>query len=142
LSTVGLIFAALAWLSIYALYWINLICGAVTLICVFVLLPSLIFKRSRRLAAVGFVYASFVFGFNCWLYSFAVVREGPGLFWLIIGFIMAGIGVFPIAIVSSAVQRDWLTLWLLIRAFGFMAIARFVGWITFRWLDRESQQLS
>ena len=126
------VFPIVTWFSLHAWYWVNLIAYGAALICVIVLLPLLMFRKSRRYAATGFIYASFLFGLDCWLYSFVVTLEILGPFWLVVGFLLAGIGVFPMALIGCALHRAWSTFWVLLRPFAFMAIAGIIGRVTLK----------
>ena len=121
------VFPIVTWFSLHEWYWVNLIAYGAALICVIVLLPLLVFRRSRRYAATGFICAAFLFGLDCLLYSFVVTLEILGPFWLVIGFLMGGIGVFPMALIGCALHRAWPTFWILLRPFAFMAVAGIIG---------------
>jgi len=133
LVVIAAVFPIVTWLSLHAWYWVNLIAYGAVLICVIVLLPLLIFSRkSRRYAATGFIYASLLFGLDCWLYSFVVTLETLGPFWLVVGFLVAGIGVFPMALIGCVLHRAWPTFWILLRPFAFMAVAGIIGRVAFQ----------
>lgn len=82
--------------------------GSVALsICVFILLPMMIFKKTRAVSGTGFIISSYVFGFGLWFFSSAITILFAGIWWLVIGIIFAGIGVVPIAIIACIIKGQW-----------------------------------
>jgi hypothetical protein len=76
-------------------------------LCIFVFLPMIFIKRTRGWGAVGFVYSSFGWGLYLWLTAFLYTYGNFGLFWLIVGLVLGGIGVVPIAFIGSLIHADW-----------------------------------
>jgi len=81
------------WLLPYA--WIAL--GVIILI----LLPLAIFKRTRRFSGTIIFYASYLFGLTTWFLGAAITLSTWGWLALIIGLLLAGVGVVPIGILAS-----------------------------------------
>jgi len=65
---IGLIVAGIVWLSTKALPWLLIASRYAFDICLFVLAPLSIFRKTRPWAGVGFAYASFVFGAMLFMY--------------------------------------------------------------------------
>lgn len=76
-------------------------------ISLFVLLPLGIFKKSRIVSIYGLYIASFIFGASVWVFSFLVTYFYWGLFWVVIGLFIAGIGVIPLGLIASLLHGDW-----------------------------------
>jgi hypothetical protein len=87
--------------------WIGLADSVALALCVFVFLPMIFIKRARGWGGLGFFYSSFGWGLYLWLTAFLYTYANFGLFWLLLGLLLAGIGVIPIAIIGSFIHRDW-----------------------------------
>jgi len=96
-------------------------------VCLVVLLPMLVSRRLRVYGAVGLVYASYVFGFGCWVYSVEVAYKTLGLFWTLFGLGCFGVGVLPVALLGAIIQSRWDGVLNLIAAVALIAIPRLVG---------------
>lgn len=77
------------------------------LICVFIVLPLSLFRKTRVLAGGCFVYASLLFGVFVWVYSCLIVADLWGYPGLIVGLLLAGVGVLPLALIASAIHGEW-----------------------------------
>lgn len=76
-------------------------------VAVLILLPLALIPPSRMLSAIGFLIVSFVFGAILWLWAMAYTYSAWGLFGLIIGLFLGGIGVVPVAMVAALFHGDW-----------------------------------
>jgi hypothetical protein len=77
------------------------------LLC-FTLLPVLaIFRRTRAASAVGYYLASVVFGLMLWVISAMIVASYWGTWAVILGTLVAGIGVLPMALVIIVWNHLW-----------------------------------
>jgi len=99
-----------AELSVWALEWAPAVFGIAFSICLLLLLPLAIIPATRGLSGNGFYLASYVFGVILWILSMAFVYIEWGLFPVIIGLILGGIGVVPIAILASIFEGQWAVL--------------------------------
>jgi hypothetical protein len=122
-----------AELSLWALEWAPSIFGAILLICIVILLPLAIIPASRGFAGNGFYVASYIFGIILWVLAMAFVYIEWGLFAVIIGLVLAGVGVVPIAILATIVEGQWgvlanlamlLALTYGLRVFGFWLVEK------------------
>lgn len=86
-------------------------------VCLLVLPILAIFKRTRKLAGSGFLISSWVFGGGLWILSALVVYLYWGGIAVFIGIFIAGIGVFPMALIIVAWEHLWELIW------------PFAGWI-------------
>jgi hypothetical protein len=103
---------------------------AVLWVCLLVLL---LFPRLRLRIAHIFVYTSYVTGLYCWFYCVVIVYRTLGLFWLIFGVLMLGVGVFPVAVVGETRHGLWSELPQLFIAIAMVLVPRFGGiWIASR----------
>jgi len=85
---------------------------------VFVLLPMCFFKRSRGFAGLGMIVASYIFGVTTWFLGAAITFGAYGWFGLIIGLLLFGIGVVPLAIIGAIfkLQTGIIAVWLIVMA--------------------------
>jgi hypothetical protein len=66
-----------------------------------------IFRSTRRTAGYGYVAASFVFGLSLWIMCFLTVFDSWGLGAALVGALMIGVGVFPMALAALAWASQW-----------------------------------
>lgn len=88
-------FAVAAYTVLLPLAWIALA------IAVLVLLPMAAFPRTRAAAGNGLALMSLVFGATTWLLGAAVTFASFGWIGLIVGLVIFGIGVVPLAILAA-----------------------------------------
>ncbi len=105
--TFGMLYG-LPWISIKIYPSTNKLSG----ICFFIVLFTLPFafiKKLRRFVGTLVFVSSYVFGLNLWLFSTLITYSLWGVFGLLIGLIIFGVGVVPIAFLSSAFKGLWST---------------------------------
>ncbi len=73
-------------------------------IVVLVLLPMAIFKATRPAAGTGIFFSSYLFGLTTWFLGAAVTFVTWGWVGLIIGLLLAGVGVVPIGILAAFIS--------------------------------------
>jgi hypothetical protein len=66
LFLIALFLRGMVWISNKAMPWLVIATGITILIVIFVLLPMCLFRKTRGLAGVGCVYASYIFGVGLW----------------------------------------------------------------------------
>lgn len=76
--------------------------GLVVLIVI--LLPLAVFRKTRSFAGKGVVFFSFVIGVTTWLLGTAITFIAWGWPAVIIGILLGGVGVVPIAILASFIK--------------------------------------
>jgi hypothetical protein len=76
-------------------------------IAVLVLLPMSFFHNTRFQAAAGFLIASYILGFELWLFGFLFTYWLWGVVGVVIGVLLLGIGVIPLAIIALLLHGDW-----------------------------------
>lgn len=96
-----------AWLADKVYPWLILLFALALGISIFILLPLAIFHRTRGFAGLGLYVASFVFGITLWVWCLLTVYTLWGGFAVVIGILMAGVGVVPLAIIAAAIKGLW-----------------------------------
>lgn len=81
--------------SLYA--FMQPIFGLAFLIVLFVLIPLGFIRKTRGFAATALLIVSYIFGATVWLFSVGIAFALLGWFWLIVGLLLAGVGVVAVA---------------------------------------------
>jgi hypothetical protein len=117
-------------------FWINL------LIAFFILGPLSLIPPARFIAAIGFVIASFVFGAMMWFCGLGVTYEAWGVVGVIIGLMIAGVGIVPVGMLAVLLQGEWQALIafviLILLTFGLRAL----GFWLAKKVDERTARLS
>jgi hypothetical protein len=77
------------------------------LFSLFVLGPLSLFRRTRGFAAKLLMPLSYLFGLTTWLLGFLMTYALWGVFAVVAGLFMFGLGVVPIAMLATAVNGMW-----------------------------------
>lgn len=72
------------------------------------LLPLSVFRRVRVFAGSTIWFSSYVFGLIAWMFSFVITYGLWGLFGVLVGMMLAGVGVVPLAMIAAALNGYWL----------------------------------
>jgi hypothetical protein len=88
---------------------------------IFILLPLAVPKATRGFSSVSIFIASYVFGATLWMEGFPFTLSIWGTTAVIIGLLILGVGVVPIAMLATLVKGMWGSLFQLIA----LAIATF-----------------
>lgn len=108
---VTLFLRGVVWASEKALPWL-LNAGSIAFdVCVLGLLPLCIFRRTRPWAGFGFYLASFLFGIALFAFSCLVVVTIWGYGGLIVGLVLGGVGVVPVAFFAALFHAEWSPFW-------------------------------
>lgn len=78
-------------------------------------LVGILARRLRGICGSVMFVASFVFGIDLWIWSLVSVLHCWGRIAAVIGILLAGVGVVPMALVATLFSRAWST-------FGFLAL--------------------
>lgn len=97
-------FSIKAYTMLLPLAWIGIF------VTVLILLPMSLFKRTRASAGKGMYHVSWLLGATTWFLGAAVTFATWGWLALIIGLLLAGIGVVPIAILAAFISLKSLSL--------------------------------
>lgn len=104
----ALLLRGMVWVSEKALPWLTTGSEIALGICVFVLLPLCIFRKTRPWAGMGFYLSSYLFGACLWAFSCIVVINIWGYGALAVGLLLAGVGVVPVAFLATLIHAEWL----------------------------------
>lgn len=98
---------SMVWASEKVLPWL-LDAGRIAFdICIVIILPLCIFRKTRPWAGVGLYIASYLFGTILFAFACIVVVQIWGYFGLIVGLIIAGVGVVPVAFLATLFHAAW-----------------------------------
>lgn len=91
-------------------------------------LPLLLFKKTRGAGGLILYISSYLFGLEVWLYSFLVTYAIWGGGAVLIGLLLGGVGVYPIALLASLFHGEWSLISNLIFGFVLAIGSRWVGY--------------
>ncbi len=87
------------------------------------------FRPTRKIAGIGLVVSSLVFGITLWANSAVVTFAQWNWIGLVIGLVLFGVGVVPMSFLASGLSAQWSTFaflaWLLVLTFGTRALGRY-----------------
>jgi hypothetical protein len=116
---------------------------------ILIVLPLLLFRKSRPIAIQFLLYSSYFTGLVCWWYSVVICYSVLGTFWLIFGLVLSGIGVVPITLIGIFFKSFWnQQLWEVFGNLVFLmalviaqrGLAAFIVYRAARRLEREAEQ--
>jgi hypothetical protein len=113
---VGLIFICVmfvkggVWLGARAYPWLLLVATLAFWVTILIFLPLAIFRRTRGFAGASTYAASYVFGLTLWVWALLLSYTLWGIGGIVVGLILGGIGVVPIAMLASLFNGLWSTL--------------------------------
>jgi hypothetical protein len=100
------------------------------------------FRKLRPFVARALMYSSFYMGFSCWWYSFIVLYQMAGGWFILIGILILGIGIVPLAFLAAVLHGYWSTFWNLVLAVAFFFVPRLIViFISHREAKREEQEM-
>ena len=99
----------LAEFSVWALNWIPDVFWVALVLCI-AMVPIAVIPATRAIASVTYGLASFVFLAGLWLYSLAFTYTEWGMIGVVIGVVVAGIGVVFTAILAALFSASWAVL--------------------------------
>ena len=97
----------LVWVSEHVIEYLMPLVVIAIMICLFILLPLAIFRKTRAASATGFFVASCLFGITTWILGFLTTLQYWGGFGVAIGLVLGIIGIVPLGIIASAFHSDW-----------------------------------
>jgi hypothetical protein len=113
--------------------------GAISFLALILIgLPLSIFKKCRGACALVFVYWSYLCGLCLWMTSLLLTINLWGYIAAIIGLFLAGVGVFPIAVLACLFKGEWSLFFQLILQFVILIAARFYGFYLASKADEEA----
>ena len=124
---IAFFFRGAAWVSERVLPILSAI-GAITFIpLILIVLPLSIFRKCRPWCAFAFVGWSYLCGLCLWMTSLLLTINLWGYGAAIIGLLLGGFGVFPIAVLACTFKGEWSLFFQLILQFVFLCGARLFG---------------
>jgi hypothetical protein len=96
-----------AYVSTTVLPYLSVIVVIGCIICIVILLPLSIFKKTPVVAMWGFFLLSFLYGLDVWLLGLMVTYHLWGIAGVLIGLVISGVGVVPLGIVAAALHGLW-----------------------------------
>jgi hypothetical protein len=114
----GLTLLILAILPVFLLYgwaWISIRILPVFswIIAIWVILMPIVvgalscWGKTRELAATISLISSFCFGVFVWMWALLITLSSWGIWAVLLGLMMFGFGVVPMALLASLLQKDW-----------------------------------
>jgi len=73
----------------------------------FVSLPLSFLRRTRPFAAGSWIIVSYVFGLNLWCFALLLTLILWGALAVIIGLVVAGVGIVPVALLATVFKGEW-----------------------------------
>jgi len=77
------------------------------LLDVIIFLPISFFKKARKFSGLTITYSSYLFGLQLWLSGLMITLGTWGIWAVIIGVLMLGVGVIPIALIATLSHGMW-----------------------------------
>ncbi|OIR18979.1 hypothetical protein GALL_13230 [mine drainage metagenome] len=102
-----LILKGSVWLSQYLTPWLFKISWCGLVVVLLGLLPLVASKETRGAGGLGIFFASYLFGATLWFWSMLITYTFWGWPALIIGLVIMGVGVLPIALLATAIKGEW-----------------------------------
>jgi hypothetical protein len=128
--------------SLWVIKWVPMVFWGSLAVAVFILGPLSLIPITRVIAATGFVIASFIFGTMMWCWGLAFTYEVWGTIGVIIGLVIAGVGIVPVAILAALLHGEWQVLIVfvifIVLTFGLRALGLWLG----RKVDEKAARLA
>jgi hypothetical protein len=115
------------WFSLWAIPYMTFATDIAVAVCIFILLPLALFRRTRPASAYGFMLCSFVFGICLWMYGLLITMSIWGPVAVIVGLMLGGIGVVPIGMLACVFHGEWLSLTVLLVGTVLTYLARYLS---------------
>ncbi len=106
LAGIALLFIGGARVLPYVEPWLGFVAATALLIGLPICLAFLIFRKTRRWGGAGIYFLSWPLGLWVWAASFAYAVT-VSFFWTVLGIVMGGVGIVPIAAIMTLIRRDW-----------------------------------
>jgi hypothetical protein len=96
-----------SWTAENVLPWLVICSEWIVVLCLFILAPLCVFRRTRPWAGLGFFLASYLFGSALLAYGCAYDVYTWGYWSLLAGLLLFGLGVLPVAFVAALFHGEW-----------------------------------
>jgi len=112
-------------------FWVINLADHLAALAYFVLiiggLAGLVIRPARSVCGFALYVASAAVGVDIWLWSIATVKVIWGTVATIIGLLLAGVGVIPMALIASLFHHEWLPLGYLVINLVILWFMQFAG---------------
>jgi hypothetical protein len=110
LGIIVLFWLGAAWASVHLLPWFAVASDIALVLLVVVLLPLSAIRKCRSIAAAGILIISYIFGVTVWMEGLLLTYSLWGTFALVVGLMMMGVGVVPMAMLATLFHGQWANL--------------------------------
>src|SRR5438046_1642057 len=107
IAVIVLLIRGVPWIAENVYPIVTFICTLLLLLLIPLSIVLSIFRKTRPWAGVGFTLSSYALGLTVWLWSLILAYVLAGTFWMIVGLLLAGVGVVFIAFVASLLTAEW-----------------------------------
>jgi hypothetical protein len=97
----------LTWVSVKVLPWLKPAFLLALAASIFLCGPLALFRRTRGTAAAGLMIASYVFGAILWITALLLTYQLWGTIAVVIGLLIVGVGIVPIALLATIFSAEW-----------------------------------
>lgn len=119
------------WFSVKVFPLMGIVFWIVLIFSIVILVPLSIIKKTREIGLIGILITSYIYGLLLWVWSFLITFSTWGWIAVIIGLVIAGIGVVPIALLATILTAHWATLLeiiiLIVITFGVRFLALYIA---------------
>ncbi len=111
LAGIALVLAILVkggvWLSEHVYPWLERCSSIALTVMLFGLLPLALVRRARAFAGLSIFAGSFVLGLTAWTLCLLICHEAWGVTGTLIGVVLGGVGVVPLAFLGLLFDGTW-----------------------------------
>lgn len=102
------------WIGEHALQWLIDFSWIVIAINLLILLPLGLFKKTGIVGGMGIYISSYVFGLTLWFLGLLLTYFTWGFFGILIGLVLGGVGVVPVAMLATLLNGEFFSLVVLV----------------------------
>lgn len=126
---IDLFFYGTAWVAEKILPVLNWISTIWMLIMIVIGTPFLFSRKTRGVVGLGWMYWGKFTALIMWLTCLVFVLQIWGIWAAILGIILAGIGIIPVALAALAIHSDWGDFWVILGTIGMIWAASSFGFL-------------
>lgn len=115
------------WVGEHVIGWLFGAAWIVFAFNLFILLPLSLFRKTGMFGGIAMYYSSFVFGLTLWFLGLLLTYFTWGFFGVIVGLILGGVGVVPVAMLAMLLDGEFPTLIVLLILTALTFGSRFLG---------------
>lgn len=102
------------WVGEHVIQWLMDLGWWVLAIDLFILLPFGLFRKTGMFGGLAMYYSSFVFGLTLWFLGLLLTYFAWGFLGVIIGLVIFGVGVVPVAMLAMLLHGEFFSLLVLV----------------------------